>query len=492
MNDGDEGSLALLTDLYQLTMAYGYWKNDRHQRNAVFHLFFRQNPFGGGYAVAAGLQPAMEILSEFHFSKSDIDYLATLRGNDSEVLFESGFLKFLGELRLDCDIDAIAEGTVVFPHEPLVRIRGSILQCQILETFLLNAINFPTLIATKAARVCQAAAGDPVLEFGLRRAQGIDGALSASRSAFVGGCAATSNVLAGKRFGIPVRGTHAHSWIMSYDNELDAFREYAAAMPNNCIFLVDTYDSIQGIRHAIEVADELRQSGHEMIGIRLDSGDLAELSIRARAMFDEAGYPDARIVASNDLDEYEITRLKSQGARIDTWGVGTKLVTAYEQPALGGVYKLAKMQHHNGTWHDRIKLSEQRIKISNPGTQQVRRFYRDGEMVADVIFDLDLGIDGSDSRAIDLSDQSHGMSAAREMGDVDSADDLLVPVMRQGKVVYDFPTLEIVQRRTHDQLATLPRSVKQLTSPEPYRVAIDQQLFGVKESLIESLGAKSE
>ncbi|HXT99615.1 MAG TPA: nicotinate phosphoribosyltransferase, partial [Polyangia bacterium] len=325
---------ALLTDLYQLTMAYGYWKSARADDEAVFSLFFRKAPFGSGYTVACGLAPVIDYIEGFRFQPDDLEYLGGLTGNDGGRLFEKAFLDYLAELRPAVTVHGIPEGTVVFPHEPLLRIQGPILQCQLLETALLNIINFDTLVATKAARVCLAAQGDSVLEFGLRRAQGRDGALAASRAAHVGGCAATSNVLAGKCFGIPVRGTHAHSWVMSFDTEREAFQAYADVMPNNCVFLVDTYDTLEGVHNAIAVARDLRRRGKELVGIRLDSGDLAWLSVQARKLLDEAGFPNAIIVASNDLDEHLIQSLKAEGAAIGVWGVGTKLCTAYDQPAL--------------------------------------------------------------------------------------------------------------------------------------------------------------
>src|SRR5947199_6542974 len=277
---------ALLTDLYQLTMAYGYWKSGLAEREAVFHLFFRNSPFQCGFTLTAGLAPTIEFLQAFQFTENDLAFLGTLRGNDDQPLFDRGFLNYLGTLRFSCEVDAIPEGTAVFPQEPLLRIQGPILQCQLLETALLNLINFQSLIATKAARVCLAAQGEPVLEFGLRRAQGVDGALAASRAAYLGGCAATSNVLAGQLFGIPVKGTHAHSWVMSFDDELESFEAYANAMPNNCVFLVDTYSTLEGVRHAAVVGQKLKAAGHRMIGIRLDSGDLAYLSIEARKILD--------------------------------------------------------------------------------------------------------------------------------------------------------------------------------------------------------------
>lgn len=367
----------LLTDLYQLTMAAAYWKCGRAEDEAVFHLFFRRTPFGGSYAIAAGLGDAVEWLRHYRFSAEDLAYLGSMQGRDGSPLFESAFLDYLGDLRLTVDIDAMPEGTLAFAHEPLLRVRGPLVQGQLLETALLCILNYQTLVATKAARVCQATRGEPVLEFGLRRAQGPDGAMSASRAAFIGGCAATSNVLAGQRFGIPVRGTHAHSWVMSFESEREAFQAYARAMPHNSTFLVDTYDTLGGVREAIEAGRWLRERGHEMNGIRLDSGDLAELSIAARGLLDAAGFPNATIVASNDLDEHLIESLKQQGARISLWGVGTKLVTAYDQPALGGVYKLGAIHRADGGWDHKVKLSEQPVKISNPGVLQVRRFRDD-------------------------------------------------------------------------------------------------------------------
>ncbi|HSK03378.1 MAG TPA: nicotinate phosphoribosyltransferase, partial [Kofleriaceae bacterium] len=356
------GSLALLTDLYQLTMACGYWKAGASEREAVFHLTFRRPPFGGGYAIAAGIAPALAYLRRLRFTSEDVAYLATLRDAEDAPLLPAGFLDYLRELRFTCTVDAVREGSLVFPHEPLVRVRGPIVQAQLVETALLTLVNFQTLIATKAARICQAARGAPVLEFGLRRAQGIDGALGASRAAYIGGVAATSNVLAGKLLGIPVRGTHAHSWVMFHGDDRTAFRAYARALPGNCTFLVDTFDTLAGVRDAIEIGRELRAAGHELLGIRLDSGDLAHLSIEARRMLDEAGFPDAKIAASNDLDEQLIGSLHEQGARIDVFGVGTKLVTAFDQPALGGVYKLGASRDEAGAWRESLKLSEQPIK----------------------------------------------------------------------------------------------------------------------------------
>ena len=431
-------SLSLLTDLYQLTMAYGYWKSGAAEKQAVFNLFFRKNPFDGGCAIACGLEHVIDYLDRFRFDESDLDYLRSLTGNDDKPLFEEEFLEHLRELKFSCDVDAIPEGTAVFPSEPLVRVIGPLIQCQLLETPLLNLINFQTLIATKSARICMATQGEPVLEFGLLRAQGIDGGLAASRAAYAGGCVGTSNVLAGKLFGIPIKGTHAHSWIMTFDDELEAFEAYAEAMPNNCVFLVDTYDTIEGVRKAVEVGRKLRERGFEMVGIRLDSGDLAGLSIEARKILDEAGFPNAGIVASNDLDEHLVTELKEQGAAIDIWGIGTRLATAFDQPALGGVYKLTAVRRPSEDWQYRVKLSNEPIKVSNPGIQQVRRFESEDGFLADVIFDTRQGI-GDGCRMFELSDSSRQM----EIPAGTPFEDLLVPVLRKGELVYEKPALPI-------------------------------------------------
>ncbi len=469
----------LLTDLYQLTMAYGYWKNRVHEREAVFHLFFRKNPFNSGFSVACGLADVIEYIETFRLDVDELAYLATLTGNDGKALFEVGFLDYLRNLRFSCDIDAIPEGTLVFPHEPLVRVRGPILQCQLLETALLNIVNFQTLIATKAARVCRAAAPEPVLEFGLRRAQGIDGAMAASRGAHVGGCTATSNVLAGMRYGIPVKGTHAHSWVMSFDTEEEAFDAYADAMPNNCVFLVDTYDTLEGVRTAVRVGKRLREKGHELVGVRLDSGDLAYLSIEARKILDEGGFPQALVVASNDLDEQIITSIKQQGGQIDIWGVGTKLVTAYDQPAMGGVYKLAAIREGNGEWRYSVKLSEQPIKVSNPGIQQVRRFRLGNEFIGDMIYNEGVPMK-SDRVIVDPIN----MSRSKKMPADATTEELLIPIFRQGKPVYQSPKIEELRQRTQNQLAGFHDGIKRFLNPHEYPVGLEAGLHQLKTELI--------
>ena len=479
-------SLALLTDLYQLTMAYGYWKSGAWDREAVFLLHFRKPPFASGYTIACGLDPAIEFIERFRYTPEDLDYLATLRGNDGSPLFETAFLDVLRRLELTCDIDAIPEGTAVFPHQPLLRVRGPLLQAQLLETPLLNLVNFQTLIATKAARVCLAAQGEPVLEFGLRRAQGIDGAMAASRAAYAGGCAATSNVLAGKHFGIPVRGTHAHSWVLSFDSELEAFEAYARALPNNCVFLVDTFDTLLGVRHAIEIGRRLRARGHEMAGIRLDSGDLAWLSIEARRLLDEGGFPRVQIVASSELDEHLIESLKLQGARIAVWGVGTKLVTGDEDPALGGVYKLTAIRdprephEPGGAWKHKVKLSEQSVKITTPGLLQVRRFSQGAEFIADMIWDELLGTPPDAPTLVDPND----LTRRKEIAAGTPSEELLVPIFRQGRRVYDPPPLDAVRARTLDQLGHFHSGIKRLINPHQYPVGLELGLFDLKTQLI--------
>ena len=473
-------SVSLLTDLYQLTMAYGYWKTGIEDKEAVFNLYFRKHPFGGGYTIACGLQLAVDFLEHFRFTEEDTEYLKTLTGNDDEPLFEEAFLEYLKNLTFTCDIDAIPEGTVVFPQEPLLRIKGSILQCQLIETPLLNIINFQTLIATKASRMATVARGEPVLEFGLRRAQGMDGAVSASRAAYIGGCSSTSNVLAGKLFGIPVKGTHAHSWVMSFETEMEAFETYARVMPNNCIFLVDTYDTLEGVKKAIEAGKQLATKGYKMAGIRLDSGDLAYLSIEARKLLDKAGFTEAAIVASNDLDENIIASLKEQGAMINIWGVGTKLITAFDQPALGGVYKLAAIRNDAGSWEYKVKLSEQFIKVSTPGIQQVRRFYNEYEFVADMIFDLENPPQGDFTTMIDPLD----FTRRKKLESRTDFEDLLIPIFRKGELVYQLPYIEEIKARVNEQLTHFHEGIKRFVNPHTYPVGLEKGLYDFKTALI--------
>ncbi|MAE65164.1 MAG: nicotinate phosphoribosyltransferase [Phycisphaeraceae bacterium] len=479
-------SLGLLTDLYQLTMAYGYWKLGRAEQEAVFHLFFRRPPFQGGFALTAGLAHVVDFLDRFGIDEGDRAYLATLTGNDGKALFEPAFLDYLGQLSFTCAVDAVPEGTVVFGDEPLVRVHGPIIQSQIVETALLNLVNFQTLVATKSARICMAAGEDSVLEFGLRRAQGVDGALAATRAAYIGGASATSNVLAGRLFGIPVHGTHAHSWVMAFDEEIESFESYAATLPNNCVFLVDTYDTIAGVHKAVEVGRRLRQRGHEMVGIRLDSGDLAYLSIEARRVLDEAGFDKAVIVASNDLDEQLIRDLKQQGATVAVWGVGTKLATAYDQPALGGVYKLGAIRNADGSWKHCVKLSEQVIKTSIPGILNVRRFATRDGLIADMIYDELTGVTDA-TRIIDADDPERHKS-------IDAAAqhrDLLVPVARDGHIVMEDESLDVIRQRAAKELTALHPSIRRFLNPHEYPVGLESELHELRSRMIHDARTKT-
>ncbi|HNX74130.1 MAG TPA: nicotinate phosphoribosyltransferase [Candidatus Rifleibacterium sp.] len=472
-------SLALLTDLYQLTMAYGYWKTGNLEKEGIFNLFFRKNPFSGGLTVACGLQQVIDLLENFSFDVSDIDYLASLTGNDGKALFERGFLDYLADIRFSCDVDAVSEGSVVFPSEPLLRIKGPIIQCQILETPLLNILNFQSLIATKSARICAAAQGDPVMEFGLRRAQGINGALAASRAAYIGGCGSTSNVLAGKIYGIPVKGTHAHSWVMSFADEEEAFREYSRAMPNNCLFLVDTYDTLTGVHNAVKIGHELRKKGHEFNGIRLDSGDLAYLSIEARKILDAGGFNNAIICASNDLDEHIISSLKQQGARINLWGVGTRLATGHDQGALGGVYKLVALRDPEQPWQHRIKLSEQKIKITTPGDLQVRRFIKNGEALGDMIYDQ---LSGLPERRVIIDPDDH--TRRKKFADDAEVREMLEPVARRGRIVAPRCDIHELRQRVKKELGYFHEGIRRFVNPHLYPVGLEEKLHQLKARMI--------
>ncbi len=472
-------NLSLSTDLYQLTMAYAAWKTGDFEKIGVFDLYFRQNPFQGGYAINCGLESVLDFIENFKIDREQGEYLGSLLGADQKPLFERAFIEYLMNLKLNVDVEAIEEGRVVFAGEPLFRVQGPILQCQLLETPLLNLVNFQTLIATKASRMKLAAGEDLVLEFGLRRAQGTDGGLSASRACYIGGADATSNLLAGKIFGVPVKGTHAHSWVMSFDNELEAFMKFAEAMPNNCIFLVDTYDTLEGVKKAIQAGIWLKSQGHKMLGIRLDSGDLAYLSIESRKLLDEAGFQDAAIVGSNDLDENLILSLKQQGAKINVWGVGTKLVTAFDQPALGGVFKLVAMKKPGEAFQDRIKLSEQMIKVTTPGIHQVRRYYQDGFMSGDMIYDVRNQLSG----AVHIVDP-HDPTRRKLMPAQSRFEELLVPVVRGGAVVYKRPLVQVIRERCAQDLKQLHSTIRRFVNPHQYPVGLELGLQNHKTELI--------
>lgn len=450
-----------------------------HERESVFHLFFRKIPFYGGFTVAAGLQAVIDFLSHFYFDKTDLAFLGSLRHEDGTLIFEQAFLDYLCNMRFSIDLDAVEEGTVVFPFEPLIRVKGPLMQCQLLESPLLNLVNFPTLIATKSARICLSAKGDPVLEFGMRRAQGIDAALTASRSAYIGGCSATSNVLAGKIWGIPVKGTHAHSWVMSFDEEIEAFYTYAKIMPSNCVFLVDTYNTLEGIKKAIEVGKWLEKQGKKLIGVRLDSGDLAYLSIQARNLLDEEGFKQTQILASNELDEQIISDLKSQGAKINVWGVGTNLVTGKDQPALDGVYKLSALRDDDGTWKYKMKLSEQMQKISNPGILQVRRYYSDKENIADVLYDIHSDL----SQGCVIVDPLD-ITRKKELSSNFKTRDLLVPILKEGELVYKSPLLDEIRDKAKQELSFFHDGIKRIFHPHLYPVGMEKTLYELKIKMI--------
>ncbi|HZJ57169.1 MAG TPA: nicotinate phosphoribosyltransferase [Clostridia bacterium] len=475
-------NLTMLTDLYQLTMMYAYDKAGKADEVVAFDMFFRKPTGDSAYAVAAGLEQAVEYIENLNFSDDDIAYLRDLG------LFDESFLNRLEHISFTGDIDAIPEGTVVFPNVPLIQVRAPIFEAQFIETALLNIVNHQTLIATKASRVVQAAQGDSVLEFGLRRAQGPDAGIYGARAAIIGGCDATSNVLAGKKFGVPIQGTHAHSWIMSFPTELDAFRAYAHAFPNSCLLLVDTYDTLKiGVPNAITVFKELREKGFEPLGIRLDSGDLAYLSKEARRMLNDAGFPNAKIVASSDLDEDVIWDLKAQGAAVDVWGVGTAMITSKNCPALGGVYKLVA-EEIDGELVPKIKISENAFKITNPGYKKVSRLYdkETHKAIADLIM-LDHEII-DETKPLTIFDP---VNTWKRMTLTNfKARELLVPIFRGGKRVYELPPLMDIQKYAKKEMGTLWAEYKRLTKPHVFKVDLSDELYNLKNQLLEEYSFK--
>lgn len=464
----------MMTDLYQLTMMYGYFKHGMAGNEGVFDVFFRPKS-NITYAIAAGLQSVIDYINNLHFGPEDLAYLRSLG------LFDEPFLAYLSELRFTGEIYAVPEGTVVFPYEPLVRVRAPILQAQLIETALLTFVNHQTLIATKASRVCYAAGGGAVLEFGLRRAQGADAGIYGARAAVIGGCSSTSNVLAGEMFGIGVSGTHAHSWVMSFPDELSAFRAYADTFPKACLLLVDTYDTLRsGVPNAITVFRELRERGYEPMGIRLDSGDLAYLSKRARVMLDEAGFPQAKICASSDLDENVIRDLKMQGCRIDTWGVGTRLITSEDNPALGGVYKMAA-EVVDGRMVPKIKLSDNPAKVTNPGYKKLFRLYGpDGMAIADLIALEEETLD--ETKPLRIFDPEH--SYKNMLVEQFTARELLVPVFREGRQVYTSPSVAEIRAYARRELDTMWDEYRRLMQPHIYKVDLSDRLYDLKKRLI--------
>lgn len=480
----DRQNLTLLTDLYELTMMQGYFKSQSNQ-TVVFDLFYRRNPSNGGYAIAAGLEQAIAYIKELRFEEEDIAYLAGLH------IFDKDFLDYLSTFRFTGDIYAIPEGTVVFPMEPLVKVIAPIMEAQLVETALLNIINHQSLIATKASRVVYAAQGDGVMEFGLRRAQGPDAGTYGARAAMIGGCIGTSNVLCGQLFDVPVKGTHAHSWIMSFPDEYTAFKTYADMYPQACILLVDTYDTLKsGIPNAIRVFTEMREAGIPLsfYGIRLDSGDLAYMSKKARKMLDEAGFPDAVISASSDLDEYLIESLKLQGAAITSWGVGTNLITSADNPAFGGVYKLAAIKGADGKFIPKIKLSENSAKITNPGNKKIYRIYdkESGKLKADLICLEDETFTENDF--ILLFDPNEPWKKTRLKPGTFTIRELMVPVFLQGECVYDSPKVMEIREYCRNEQNSLWDEIRRFANPHKVYVDLSSRLYDIKIALLDEYG----
>ncbi|HIR90307.1 MAG TPA: nicotinate phosphoribosyltransferase [Candidatus Limicola stercorigallinarum] len=476
--------VALLTDLYELTMAQGLWESGKLDEEDCFTAFYRDHPFGSAYAVMCGTAELAELVENLRFEDEDIDYLASLEAPAGGKLFKPGFLEYLRSFEMHVDIDAVPEGELVFPREPMVRVKGRALECQMLETALLNTINFETLVATKTARVVQAAAGRPVAEFGLRRAQGPDGGMAVARASYIAGCSSTSNVLAGRKYGIPVFGTHAHSWVMSFDTELEAFRAFAHTSPNNCTLLIDTYDVREGVENAITVAREMEARGERLSAIRIDSGDLAKLSKYVRSRFDDEGLPYVKISVSNDLDEYTIQSLLDQGAPIDSFGVGTKLATCYDQPALGGVYKLcARREAGESTWEPVMKLSEQPYKRTIPGVQQVRRYFDEaGSPVCDMILDETYCEGTGEDRATTLVAVNDAALVTSVAGM--PYRELLEPVVRGGRAVAPREPLEAARERCAQALSALDPEYKRFLFPQTYVVGMESGLARVRDELV--------
>ncbi len=483
----DRQNLTLMTDLYELTMMQGYFKNKDRNETVIFDAFYRSNPCGGGYAVSAGLEQVIQYIRELHFDREDIAYLSSLG------IFSPDFLDYLSSFRFSGDIYAIPEGTVMFPREPIIKVVAPIMEAQLVETAILNIINHQSLIATKAARVCYAARGDGIMEFGLRRAQGPDAGTYGARAAVIGGCIGTSNVLCGQLFDVPVKGTHAHSWIMSFPDEYTAFKTYADMYPSACILLVDTYDTLKsGVPNAIRVFTEMREAGIPLTfyGIRLDSGDLAYLSKKARQMLDEAGFPDAVISASNDLDEYLIDSLKAQGAAITSWGVGTNLITSKDNPSFGGVYKLAAVMGADGKFIPKIKLSENTEKITNPGDKKIYRIYdkENGKIRADLICLADEQYSEDDDLL--LFDPLEPWKKTKLKGGSYTLRPILAQIFKAGECCYTSPKVMDIRAYCQRELDTLWDETKRLVNPQEVHVDLSQRLYDMKIDLLERMSEK--
>ena len=477
-------NLTLLTDLYELTMMQGSFQHKDQNETVIFDAFYRANPGEGGYSVAAGLEQVIQYIKELHFSEEDIEYLAGLG------IFGRDFLDYLKDFKFTGDIYAIPEGSVIFPREPLIKVIAPIMQAQLIETAILNIINHQSLIATKAARVCYAARGDGIMEFGLRRAQGPDAGTYGARAAVIGGCIGTSNVLCGRLFDVPVKGTHAHSWIMSFPDEYTAFKTYAEMYPSACILLVDTYDTLKsGVPNAIRVFKEMREAGVPLTfyGIRLDSGDLAYLSKKARKMLDAAGFPDAVISASNDLDEFLIDSLKVQGAAITSWGVGTNLITSKDCPSFGGVYKLAAIMDKDGHFIPKIKLSENSEKVTNPGNKTIYRIYEkeSGKIKADLICLADETFD--ENEPLLLFDPLEPWKKTKLPGGSYTMREIMIPVFRNGECCYESPKVMDIREYCRKELDTLWDETRRLVNPHKVYVDLSKKLYDMKIELLDRM-----
>ncbi|MFI3200483.1 MAG: nicotinate phosphoribosyltransferase [Eubacteriales bacterium] len=476
--------LTLLTDFYELTMMQGYFKNKTQNETVIFDMFYRTNPHHGGYAICAGLEQVIEYVSNLHFNDDDISYLRKL------AIFEEDFLSYLANFRFTGDIYSIPEGTIIFPREPIVKVIAPIMEAQLIETAILNIINHQSLIATKTSRVCFAAKGEGIMEFGLRRAQGPDAGIYGARAAMIGGCIATSNVLAGQLFDVPVRGTHAHSWIMSFPDEYTAFQEYAFLYPNSCILLVDTYDTLKsGLPNAIRVFQEMQKAGIPLIhyGIRLDSGDLAYLSKKARIMLDQAGFHNAIISASNDLDEFLIDSLKAQGATINSWGVGTSMITSKGWPAFGGVYKLAATMNENKEFVPKIKLSENTEKVTNPSNKKIYRIYeKDTQKIKADLITLEEE-QFSEKDPLLLFDPMEPWKKTTLEPNTYTLRELMKPIFLQGKCVYTSPSVMDIRTYCQEELNTLWDETRRFVNPHKIYVDLSKQLYDIKIHLLDQI-----
>ena len=478
-------NLTLMTDLYELTMMQGYFKHKDRNETVIFDAFFRNNPMDSGYAISAGLEQVIDYINNLHFEEADIEYLRSLK------IFDEDFLDYLKTFRFSGDIYAIPEGSLMFPREPMIKVIAPIMEAQLVETAILNIINHQSLIATKASRVCYAAKGDGIMEFGLRRAQGPDAGTYGARAAMIGGCIGTSNVLTGQLFDVPVKGTHAHSWIMSFPDEYTAFKTYANMYPTACILLVDTYDTLKsGVPNAIKVFNEMREEGIPLTfyGIRLDSGDLAYLSKKARKMLDAAGFPDAVISASNDLDEYLIDSLKAQGAAITSWGVGTHLITSKDWPSFGGVYKLAAVMGKDGKFIPKIKLSENTEKVTNPGNKTIYRVYEKetGKIKADLICLVDETF--SEEEPLLLFDPSEPWKKTKMAPGTFTLREMMVPVFKDGKCIYESPKVMDIRAYAQEELSTLWDETRRLVNPHQVYVDLSAKLYDIKIDLLDRIG----